>query len=453
MWWVPGETDREIPGRLTFSSTEGARLELFGGLGPEPEGKIGAERLPVIYGRTHDADITLFRALRTRATLLVHRDWAREAFVSSSVLMGGHVESWEALQITASELALTQLDEWLDVGGFSAEVSDPKDADATAEFLYRVTYRRVDIPSVFVRGATFKFAFETSAPLSFSREINLREHARLLITLDAPMAFEDFNRTFVWRTQNLLTFAVDRPSEVTNIRVKLVQNGRWAEVIRSGRPDRIEAKGVPHVLFAYTHVSGRLAALLESWFTLYDQLGPALNSVFSVIYNDVRPLDTKFLNIAQAAESYHRRQNPLTPEQLQQHSDRVERIVATAPEADKEWLRGKLAHAAEPFFTERLAALFGRLGDDFLRPMFPTSKKLDGGIRHIAEWRNKLTHMRAEPEQILTALTDIYARTNQLLFMLKANLLLDLGFDHEHLLAAFKYNQTYRFFSRRDAPF
>jgi hypothetical protein len=451
-WWTPEEPERRVPGRLRYSPTEGARLELLGSLSnPADFGRVGANRLAVVFGATRHDDVTIFGALQTATTLLVDPLYAREAFVSSLLLVGAHIPVLGELDISACQVKFSQLDEWLDLGGFGVELVDPAHADDVDDFLFRVTYRRVSLPSVTARDMQFAFEFESSVPLNFKRALDLRESSRLDITPVKPQRFDQFDREVLWPLQNLITFAVDRPNVLTSLRVK-VGDQRWADILRSDRTDELTPRGLALLLFAYSHVKERLSNFLDAWFVLYERLGPALNAMFSVIYNDVRPTDTKFLNIAQAAESYHRRLNPVPDEMLQDHKGKVDRILSAVSPDDRNWLSGKLAHSGEPFFTERLTALFERLGEDFLKPMFPTKKKLESGVWRIADWRNKLTHMRAEPSEISAGLREIFVCTNQLFICLKANLRLDLGFDQKHLADAFRFNQTYLVFSRKDAP-
>lgn len=452
-WWLPETPDRRVHGRLSYSGA-GAQLDLSGALSERDLGVVGADRLDVVFGTTHEEDeVTVFRALRTRATLLVHSDFARQSFVSSTVLLGAHVPAWSSFQISACEAEFTHLDEWIDLGGFMVEVTDPLSGDVADDFLFRVTYRRIDLPSLHVSPFTVKFRFATSVPLIFSHEISLREATSLLIETSKPLLYEDLARDVIWPLRNLVTLATDGPGVVKRIRVQLAENAKWAEIIEPQRSTVAESKARLHMLFGYSQVRDRLASMFATWFALYGKLAPALNALFSVIYNDVQSTDTKFLTVSQAAEGYHRRSNPLPQADIEAYERSVASIIAGAPEADRVWLGRKLENSYGPTFTDRVEDLFMRLGQEFLKPMFSNRKKVASGAWRIGDWRNKLTHMRIEPAEISANLREIHACTNQLLIALKANLLLDLGFAAADLAKAFQYNQTYQIFSRRDAPF
>lgn len=453
VWWIPDKPERRVPGRLRYSAA-GAQLDLFGALSEGQLGLVGADRLPVVFGATDEEDqITILSALRTRATLLVDPDFARQSFVSSTVIAGAHVASWDDFQISACRVELTQLEEWVDVGGLAVQITDPKAVDADDDFLFRVTYRRLELPAVPVGTLTFTFQFAISVPLVFNREISLREATSLLIETTEPRLYKEISREVLWPVRNLITLATDRPSVVTETRVRLAGTSQWADILEQHRPVETESKARMHMLFGYSQVKDRLSSLLESWLSLYAKLAPALNALFSVIYSDLSATDTKFLNVAQAAEGYHRRSNPLPEAQLKAHEASVAAVVAAVPEDERVWLSRKLENSSGPTFTERVEDLFMRLGLDFLKPMFPTKKNVGSGSWRIGDWRNKLTHMRAEPEEISNGIREIHACTNQLLIALKANLLLDLGFASEEVARAFQHDQTYLVFSRRDAPF
>ena len=113
----------------------------------------------------------------------------------------------------------------------------------------------------------------------------------------------------------------------------------------------------------------------------------------------------------------------------------------------REWVFGKLSAAHEPFLSERLRRVFGRLSPDFLRPMFASRSDLKSTLWRIGVWRNALTHVTADVDEIGANLRWLHVATNQLLIALKANLLLDLGFEVGDLPTRFQYDQTYRFYS------
>jgi hypothetical protein len=125
--------------------------------------------------------------------------------------------------------------------------------------------------------------------------------------------------------------------------------------------------------------------------------------------------------------------------------------MAAAPPEDVEWLKGKLAFSGEPFLNERLNALFERLSDQFTSRMFQKEEEMKEAARQIGRWRHKLTHMRAKPAEIAANLVDIHVCTTQLLLTLKANLLLDLGFSHDDVIEAFRYNDAYNYGASRRA--
>ena len=70
-------------------------------------------------------------------------------------------------------------------------------------------------------------------------------------------------------------------------------------------------------------------------------------------------MEAEFLNVIQAAESYHRRrrQNEVRP--TAEFRQLRERLIAPASPEDRAWLRQELAHANEKKLRRRLEELIG----------------------------------------------------------------------------------------------
>lgn len=442
IWWTPGAEDAAVGGRLTFSRADGVRLETIGALTRENETSLDTTRLPLIYGTVASLqtgnDVTLYDATRDSTSSMGRH--VKQEFGASSAILGAHASTRE---ISRVEVALTQLPQWLVESGFDLEFGERED------FEYRVTHRKLVIPEVATPYFQMKIGLRSLPPVTSHRLFPLREEVFLEILPKVPMTFDELHEKYLWRLQNFLTFATEKASAISWLWGWLPAKEHGVEILFR-HPFESEATSHPvEMLFTYRDVSDRLSNLLSKWFELYDVLGPSLNQIFAAIYGEYRHTDTKFLNVIQAAESYHRRVNPVSPDVIAAHRARVKRVAEAMDLKDRSWVKGKLKHAYEPALAERLFELFTQFGDDFTRPMFATPGELRRSVDEMAEWRNKLTHLTATPEEIDSALFDLHVFTNQLLTALKASVLLALGFTAADLESCFRYNQMYRHFARR----
>ncbi len=133
-WWIPGKEEDAVGGRLTFSRTDGVRLDTIGALTRENETSLETTHVPLIYGTIASLetgnDVTLYDATRDSTSSLGRH--VRQQFGASSALLGAHASNRD---VTRVEVALTQLPQWLVQSGFDLELGE-KD-----NFEYQVTHR------------------------------------------------------------------------------------------------------------------------------------------------------------------------------------------------------------------------------------------------------------------------------------------------------------------------
>jgi hypothetical protein len=448
-WWVPGAADHKIGGRLTFTPSDGCRLELLGGLTTDKLFSIAGVRVPVIHGWVSSTetgnDITLFDSSRAGTT--VHGRFSRQSLRPRLAALGAHLESRERLKVKSCEASFTQLPNWLMAGGFVLRLPRGR-WKAGQKLKYTLRYNPITLPLVRTPICSFTFELRSLPPLVAARTYPLHESVTVRIRPTEPVAFENL-RAF-WHLQNFFTFAADAQSRPTSVHVNITDDSRLLELLFAFDVEAGEPAHPLEMLFVYPTIAERASEVFSRWFELYEQLGPALNSMLSVVYGRIGLTDIRFLNVLQAAESYDRRMRGESIVTPLEHEQRVASIIAASPVEYREWVSGKLAHSDEPFLNERLGRMFGRLGKPFVTRMFSSRTKMKRQLWRMAEWRNRLTHVTAEADEIDKGLRFLHVATNQILTALKANLLLDLGFSEVELAECFKHNQMYLFFSRQE---
>lgn len=444
-WWVPEAPSEKVPGQLLFDNEEGLRLRLSGVLATSDLFSVHTASVPIIFGEVSGSstgsNVTLFASLPSHTELSTV---ARQELKSRLAVLGSHVGSEEQLRITSAEIGFTQLPPWLNVGGFTLDVHSDI-VKAGEPVAYDVHYRPVRLPTVRIPPGELSFILRSMPPLFATRTYPLQEWTGINIDLATELPFWQFKVGTLWYLQNFFTFATDHRNTIDSLYVKMYESGETVEVLFQ---DLIEHEPLAHpieMLFTYAVIADNLQKVLEQWFGLYAMLGPVLNALFSTIYRQVTAVDTRFLNIIQAAESYDRRMNP--PGDLSAHRLRVNRTWLSAPPEYRDWVRGKLWNAHELFLSARLKRVFDRLGHDFLRRLFNSRDEQKTVLWRMGVWRNALTHVTSTVEENAEHLVWLHIATNQLLCALKANLLLDIGFSPGDLPERFKHNQTYNFFA------
>jgi hypothetical protein len=126
----------------------------------------------------------------------------------------------------------------------------------------------------------------------------------------------------------------------------------------------------------------------------------ALQSLYDLYFGTVRSpsmyVEHRFLNLFQAIESYDRRTVLPSSEELQERSDRIERIVALVDGSDKRWLKKRLKQTDGPAAVDRIKRVVANLKADWL--LTPEDIEL------AADLRNYHTHFDPLLEQRLPAM-------------------------------------------------
>ena len=152
-------------------------------------------------------------------------------------------------------------------------------------------------------------------------------------------------------------------------------------------------------------------------------------------------LESKFLNIAQAAESYHRRRckNEVLPKP--EHDARIKAILSNTPEEYKKWLREKLNFSNEPTLQDRLMDLL----DKTKKVMNPLVKDHAKFAKKVRDTRNYFTHWNTDLQDKAAQGEELFRITQTLLFMLQACLLMELGCTPERCAELISKNKKYQY--------
>jgi len=365
----------------------------------------------------------------------------RQLFAAELVLLGAHVPELDPV-ITKCVVQFTQLDPWLDVSGFAESgIADSEDG-------YTIKYCRTSMPTMDLEIGKVRLVLDSASPWVSGRVMPLRELVTIEITPCVPVSFNHFRATTLWQLQSFLTFATDRSNAVAACHLWFGSAPRPVEALFRHPFRTGERRHEGEMLFRYSNIAEVASTILAKWLSLYKQIAPVLNAIVGVAYERTPLTEAKFLAAVQAAESFHRRLIREVDDH-EPHRDRIKRILAAAPSEDRGWLRWRLGRSNELLLRERLGELFNRLGDQFTRRMFFSPERQEREIDEMVEWRNALTHLRAEPSHVDRNLVHIGIAANQLLTALKANILLELGFTVEDLETAFEHNDTYNYFARQ----
>ena len=373
-WWLPGQHDQAQFGRL-FASQNGAwKLDVYGSLDDDPELTASSfgitddmSTAPVIHGHLRRGVpgprfVSLVRCRKQAANRTIGGPASgerTESWTFEEVITGHENVDGDEL-VLATRIRLSNLLEWSGRGGPHVEWS--KEA-AT------VGVASVDVGSARVSGATIAFVLDHNASES-EHEVTLRHGAMFEVNLDRPATFGGAMSGFALPLRSLLSFLTLGHVDIDSLAVTLE---RWQDDgpktwfdfrTRLQRP--FEHPKLPRrheMLATWSDVAEMtVQGLIGGWFALHRDVEKTITYLLLPHHARYLYTDDHLMTAFVAAEAYHKaRFNDavLDPADFQQ---RVDAIVAAAPDELRGWARDKLSDRNHKGQTKKLNELVARSG-------------------------------------------------------------------------------------------
>jgi len=396
-WWAQGDDQPSHPGTLTFEPEQ--RLILRIRIPRDPSRGLLASLLdldapglavqPVIHGEDHNGKaVTLFgctcdsRSSTAKCTTI--------EISGLAALVNCTRNSWADECFRAVEVEYSLLHNWIDQRFIPAREAP----DGKASFLLpadmlidlplgtrlRITTGLPSRTSINKQGLQFKPRAVFHFPTPLNIEKVLSEHTgvfrNLLCLLTGRTVFYD--RISLYETD---PFEGEKPTPLQS--ADLLQCCTGVTTAEREMPGSM-------MLSNYAELAGHLPGIVQKWFELHEPLEPVVGLFMLVRSQRVRVIQTRFLLLAQALEVYHGCSPKFTLSEASraEHKQRIKRLVDCVPDADRDWLKEKLAHSNQKTLAARIA--------DILDAHRLEANRLTAGIPDFAERvknaRNYYTH-------------------------------------------------------------
>lgn len=370
-WWLPNAEQSQIPGTLRFGHDVESELSLLGCTQSEVDAlnsfgsARGDYRPPIILGRTSDGkSYTLVNCLRSGFTM---SGYITESYSPAIVIEGKHFRTEEDIKFRSMSLRMSHLSQWFARTGrnlsHALEGEELRGIDLDYRPVAPITVRFDNGELTMGVGWGAKFA-------RFGGEFVLSEDAAITITLDEPIPMDEFLEEVNPAVKSLITLGVGRPLRILGMSAKAAADcfGKQTDELESVPSiqlywEKPKIKDEDKELFnhdmVFTHpdVEHSFQEHLTQWVRSYREIKPVMQLFFSRVMTADVISETSFLNAVQAAEAYHRyRRDGAVVPKSDFHSRR-DRVIASAPEEDKEWLKHSLMFSNEKRLVTRLSEL------------------------------------------------------------------------------------------------
>lgn len=328
-WFLPDNVTNKIKGILTYNiNNEHCLLELFGCLFEYEN----FDNVDFILGNTYDGTgITLHRChlrrIRGAARNKLDRIRLSKLNVQQSssyevdyIIKGAHIRSVDELSFDEIISEIFNLDEWLGIHGFSNVQTNFK---LDGGLIVNLNYEEPD-PIEFKINAELDGAFRFDATKSglsqFQKEYVIKQTTYLTLLskvslslsdcIDYLFKFQNFLITSTYKSVNISNLELVCDKIFDSIRVnenEYVENPKRVKVYFNHRRSVVRELPRTHfqMLFTYSDIKEDFPKIISSWFEKHKILNPTFNLIFYHFYRNEKAIDVFFLNLAQAAESFH----------------------------------------------------------------------------------------------------------------------------------------------------
>jgi len=239
---------------------------------------------------------------------------------------------------------------------------------------------------------------------------------------------------------NLLALLIDDPVQPTNIRLAIQFDPTGPDIFANyAIPPRAtlpQKKLEFEMLLPFQDLrqTNTAETLFENWFQKEEVLRPVYDLLLSTVYSPGQHVQSTFLSLAQALESFHRRVHGGNYLSEEGYSSIKNALIAAIPAGIDEKLSGKLKamlqYANELSLKSRLDDLLEGIRRDHLDNLAGTDDPRRF-VRSLVDIRNYLTHYGEHKPSILESTTEMYNLNRRLTALLLLLILKYLGLPED----------------------
>lgn len=388
-WWLPARETETLPGELNFSG-DGITLDLDGKFGitelQDTAFLLGVFKAPIIVGETTDGEYCML--LRTFTTRVSGSSCSFEA---NQLLIGDHPFGENQLAVERLLIEFTHLEDWASVQLIRT------DHGSTGTFKIIVPTNRVELLKLEsdhgFKTLTLLAGTETQFKLG---DVRCTVHCQFDVSFQKPLQISE-SIQFVSQLGNLLSLLVGTAVYPKKIRLVSPIDGAEPSTVdffSASRRIHAETKRAREMLLPLRELNEEGKQIFNSWFAHTEELKPVYDLLLSTIYGK-QYMQTIFLNLMQAIESFHRRVHGGQIVKAEDYAPVRDALVRAIPAGTdtglEEKLRGVLEYGNEPSLKQRLRFLCETMRPETLQSILAV-EDLARFLQLLADLRNYLTH-------------------------------------------------------------
>lgn len=434
VWFLPENQENKVTGDLHYTPENGITLSLLGGLSEITSDFFDPE---LILGITADGKkISLYKCFR-RQRVFNFPGLVTSEFGADFVLIGRHFSSTSEMKFKEIVGSIEDFDYWLDRFGFTVVDYDKESKKCIIEYT-----NPEDLLFAISEKIACVFQCSFNFPLTKEGSTKIIEQ-EYLIVLKPKEGIESFETLLDWFLlfHKFLILAYFGKPVVRRLEVRISPPEDSGELLDEEitilyQTDILEAPYKPRrrqiqFLFTYKEIRSNLNLILQKWFHLADILSPTISALVESYIDRGVFVEFKFLSLAHAIETYHRRTMPNYEEPKEDHQNKIKNIVDSVDGQYRNWLKSKLEFSNEKTLQQRLKELCRLIPDPIAKIILkPTPEKF---IACIKDSRNYYTHYGKHLEGKALKSIELSSLTERMKIFLTCLVLRELGFTETEI--------------------
>lgn len=395
-FWLPSESDKKIPGTLFISSRGKIKLEVLGMLEERINTETSKYEMPIICGNVESKNyITLEDSFYKSQGIPLPGIVSKSEIVSNYVYFGVAAEKKSDLVFDKFDFTLDRLPDW--IGRVNIQNTLLKEYGEPIDIKYipqkKLEYNLMDGDKLIIY-----FPYSLSRPSRF--DIQVSQKVRISIVSKKKKSLHDF--IFLsFKIINFFSFSVNETLNIANVEISSKDitnqiNGKSypikiETIYASQNISQKKLKYRHQMLFDFDDIEDTFESKIQNWLQNYQVIEPTMNLYFSVKQGNHTHLESQFLFLIQALETYHRRISNEKYIDDTKYEILKKSILDGCPQEHKKWLEGKLIYANEISLRSRIKKIIEPFNN-----LIGTTKERKSLTGKIVDTRNYLTHYNEE---------------------------------------------------------
>ena len=354
--------------------------------------------------------------------------------ISSKQVFAG-LESIDNEDITFNTFSFSVdcLDEWVNESAFKI---DEDFKNGIINILYNLPAKQ---SLALDNGMKLDLDFSYSLPLfPVITEAKIIQRTFFTLKSEEPCNIDLFI-SLAHKISHLISFAVGETVSIKNVSARKYKENDESVHLYSKKTkvfycSTTYTKNIPKclawdMLFNFNTIKDNTEEVFNKWINAYENLSPTLFLYFSTKNNSINKIESKFLALAQALETYHRR---LSDEKLMAddiYESLLSEIINSCPKEHKNWLYGRLKYGNEITLSKRLKKII-----EPFKEYFGNNEQRQKLIKKIVDTRNFLTHYdKSLIDKSANSGRELYILYYKMEIILQLNFLQMIGFTSEDI--------------------